>query len=76
MGTKMGTGHDIYLKINKITQKKDAILSLGYLFLGENKYSKKFFLLPILISCLPCGICFSFLDKRFWCEKALSKIDL
>jgi hypothetical protein len=72
----MGTGHDIYLKINKLTQKKDAILALEYLFGGENEHSKKLSLLPALISCLPCGIRFSFLNRRFWCEKALSKIDL
>lgn len=72
----MGTGHDIYLKINKITLIKAAILALEYLFGGENEHSKKLFLLPVLISCLSCGIRFSFLDRRFWCEKALSKIDL
>ena len=72
----MGTGHDIYLKINKITLIKDAILVLKCLFRGENERSKKLSLLPALISCLPCGIRFSFLNRRFWCEKALSKIDL
>jgi hypothetical protein len=41
----MGTGHDIYLKINKIMQKKDAILALECLFGGENEHSKKLFLL-------------------------------
>lgn len=71
---KIGSGHAIYLKINKITTKKDAILVLKYLFGSENKLSKKLFLLPVLISCLACAICFSFLDRRFWCEKTLSKI--
>lgn len=71
----MGSGHDIYLKINKITLKKDAILALKYLFGGENKRSKKLVLLSVLISCVVCTFCFSFLDRRFWCEKTLSKID-
>jgi hypothetical protein len=75
MGSKMGSGHDIYLKINKITLKKDIILVLECHFGGENKRSKKLVLLSVLISCVVCAFCFSFLDRRFWCENTLSKID-
>jgi hypothetical protein len=41
----MGTGHDIYLKINKITVNKGVILALEHPFKGENWHSKKLFLL-------------------------------
>jgi hypothetical protein len=72
----LGTGHDKYLKINKITLKKDTILSLECLFKGENRHFKKLFLSSNLVYCLLRVICFSFLERRFYPKKVDFKIYL